>query len=649
MTAPAGTALAVDIRPRTTGEIMDDACRLALADAPLLLALSGLFAVPVACIGLLLLALPQPESWAIRLVLPALAAFFLPLTGLGSGACQEALQRRAEGEPVTLAGCLGRALRHGLDHIAAAAVAWGLFLPIGIGMALPSGSLVFVRWCCYLAGAIVLGAVPMVLGGTSVHAIIAGEDKHWFDAWWTSGAESRRQPGKVAAIVCSRLFLLLVTLVNLFLLTHALLWVGENLLGFDLALVGLVLGLDNGLFWMILVIVTWIALTPFFEACNYLLHADARARYEGLDLWYRVRRLFPVVARRAAVAVLLGLGVALLVPAVAAADGRLDSVRAARRELAAIIKEVQDTEPYRNGKAWTARLAALADQLDRDGSGRPGRYRWVTQALTGFEDKDKNGALEVLRGIDRRLAVIEDSLNQPPEEAGAGQTRSKADIKSLLPPAADDDLQPTPTTRPRATRREPREKVREEEPFQQPRPDRQGPGVVGPSSAAGFGPMMWLLIAAAIAGTLVAALLLYQRNRPVRKPASAVKTKTDALSLESLLSEADKLGGEGLWRQADELARGGRFLEAVRTLYLAVLAVLHRADLIRYSPTRTNGEYVRQLREKTEVQRPFRGLTGLFEIKWYGERHCEPGDYDTCRRLAEQVRQGMTAQPQVTS
>jgi len=643
MVAPAGTALAVEIRPRTTGEIMDDACRLALADAPLLLALSGLFTVPVACIGLLLLALPQPESWAARWIFPALAGFFLPLTGLGSGACQEALRRRAEGEPVALAGCLGRALRRGLDHAAAAAVAWGLLLPIGIGVALPGGSYVLIKWLAYLAGAAVLGIVPMVVGGASVHAIIASEQKHWFDAWWTSGAEARRQPGKVAAIVCTRLILLLIALVNLFLLTHALLWVAESMLGFDLALVGVVLGFDNAVFLLILVIVAWIALTPFFEACNYLLHTDARARYEGLDLWYRVRRLFPLVDRRAAVAVLLGFSAMLLAPAVATADSRLDAVRAARRELAAIMKEVQDTEPYRNGKAWTARLAALAAQLDRDGSERSGRYRWVTQALAGFERQDKNGALAVLRDIDHRLVAIEESLNQPPEETGAGQTRSKADIKSLLPPAAEEEPQARPTTRPRQTRREPREPVREEEPFQQPRQGRQGPGAIGPAPAAGFGPVMWLLLAAALAGTLVAALLFYARSRPVRTPPSAVKTRTDALSLESLLSEADKLGGEGLWRQADELARGGKCLEAVRTLYLAVLAVLHRADLIRYSPTRTNGEYVRQLREKTEVQRPFRGLTGLFEVKWYGERHCELADYDTCRRLAEQVREGMTA------
>src|SRR5437660_1165946 len=40
------TAPQVEVRPRTTGEILDDAWRLYLADAPVLLALSGLFLVP---------------------------------------------------------------------------------------------------------------------------------------------------------------------------------------------------------------------------------------------------------------------------------------------------------------------------------------------------------------------------------------------------------------------------------------------------------------------------------------------------------------------------------------------------------------------------------------------------------------------------
>src|SRR5438876_5905824 len=72
----------VEIRPRTTGEVLDDAIRLSLAEAPVLLALSGLFLVPAFVAVLLLLALPESgQAWRV-LGLSALAAFLILLTGI---------------------------------------------------------------------------------------------------------------------------------------------------------------------------------------------------------------------------------------------------------------------------------------------------------------------------------------------------------------------------------------------------------------------------------------------------------------------------------------------------------------------------------------------------------------------------------------
>src|SRR5437588_6739904 len=123
------TDATIDLRPRTAGEVLDDAWRLALADAPLLLALSGLFAVPAAGAVLLLLTLPMPDSLSGRYALPALTALLLPLTGLGSGACQELFRRRTSDMPVSLGACLGVALRRGLDHITGAALVGVFALP----------------------------------------------------------------------------------------------------------------------------------------------------------------------------------------------------------------------------------------------------------------------------------------------------------------------------------------------------------------------------------------------------------------------------------------------------------------------------------------------------------------------------------------
>src|SRR5690349_3477085 len=108
----------LDVRPRTTGEILDDAWRLALAHAPQLLLLHGLFAVPAFSLLLLALTLPAARGgegflWAF------LAACAVPLTGIGWGACQEWCHRRSQQQSVHVRECLSAALRKGIYHAAA--------------------------------------------------------------------------------------------------------------------------------------------------------------------------------------------------------------------------------------------------------------------------------------------------------------------------------------------------------------------------------------------------------------------------------------------------------------------------------------------------------------------------------------------------
>ncbi len=98
----------LNIRPRTTGEIFDDAWRLYLADVTGLLVISGLFYAPLAMLILLLVTERPPENLLMKLSLPILSALAVPWTGIGAGACQEAFQRRPGG---TLVSWLGAALR----------------------------------------------------------------------------------------------------------------------------------------------------------------------------------------------------------------------------------------------------------------------------------------------------------------------------------------------------------------------------------------------------------------------------------------------------------------------------------------------------------------------------------------------------------
>src|ERR1700758_1196372 len=87
----------IDVRPRTTGEIMDDAWRLYFADVPGLLLLSGIFYVPLAVLILLLVTGRPSQNIMMKLLLPLITALAVPWTGIGAGACQEAFRRRSEG------------------------------------------------------------------------------------------------------------------------------------------------------------------------------------------------------------------------------------------------------------------------------------------------------------------------------------------------------------------------------------------------------------------------------------------------------------------------------------------------------------------------------------------------------------------------
>ena len=414
----------MDIRPRTLGEILDDAWRFALADAPLLLLFNALFLIPIFIVMLLLLAQPV-ASGIVQGVLPAVAALLLPLMGLASGACQELFRRRAADEPIVVRHCLRGALRRGLQHAAARAVLLCLTLPgplLLICSFLPTLSPI-LRFLGFLGGSLLTFLLTLPLWGasTSLHAVVsAGANRSG-----TLLGELRRDiaaaPGKAAALVLSRLPLLLLLAVQLHLLGKVILWSLDNLAGFDTTMLDVQMAfLENPLYTTALFLLTWLLLTPFFEAGNFLLHTDIRTRQEGLDLQYRVQRAFDALANpsnrqvakdakdakekqeRRAISksnysfLFFFLGV-LGVLAVSSSSGRADeaqseTIRVVRQDIDTIRAEIQKTEPYPGGQRWLGRLRGLQAKLARADGGDARRYRWFDQALADFGDRKKEDA-----------------------------------------------------------------------------------------------------------------------------------------------------------------------------------------------------------------------------------------------------------------
>jgi hypothetical protein len=607
-------AQALEIRPRTAGEILDDAWRLYLADAPRLLLLHGLFHVPAFSLLLVLVA-TQPSWLIVRLLLALAAALSLPLTGLGSGAVQERLRRLAENRDATLLQCVGAALWRGFEHAAVR-------------------SLVLFGWVFVVPG-LVLWPVAATL------PTLAADGKGLWHNLGGVGQETWFDPGKALGVVYSRVPLLLMAFVNAHLLVQAGVWAAQNLGGFDLALLDFQLSLGNPVYDLALFLLVWLLLGPYFEASNYLLYLDTRTRREGLDLLYRVQRAFGAAEPKRAPVVLAAVAAWLVGASAlpAGAPARVEAVRAVRQEVENLHKQVEAADPYRDGEAVEGRLRELGDRLEGAPPPAEKRFPWYWKAVENFKDQPQREAVQRLGGLARGLAVLEETLGERPGTNNPAPP-SKEDVKKLL--RERDDAPP-------AEKKKPPEEIPDHiEVKHKGGPDGPGgggssggPGVSVPAAPAGLGTVCLYVFAGLFLAVLVAALVLFFANMPKRERRAGAETGKAAITEETVEQLHQQPVAE-LLRRADALAEQGRHLEGLRTAYLAVLSLLHRKQLLRYEPTRTNGEYVREVRlaahAPAALHEPFDRLTWSFEVKWYGERACDARDYGEARGLVGTIQ-----------
>jgi hypothetical protein len=624
-------------RPRTTVEILDDAWRLFFADPVLLLSVAGLFQLPALTFLLLLLCQPAAAAWWWRVLAPALAAALLLSMGLSAGACQEVFHSWAEGYPVRFGQCLQSSLRRGLYHIGSQALT--LVPPALLSLVcttLLTTSVVFAVPLVFLLAAGWFFGLAFGLGRQP--CFTAGQQRFWRGCR-ISLLASGRHFDRACVVLLVRWLMLLFAILNLHLFWNFALWTAENLAGIDVALLDVLCSLSNFVYLLILLALAWWLLTPFREAVDYLFFVDARTRYEGLDLWHRVEEQFPLRRQAKAGLILVGLGAGLLTAGAVCAEDALPAVRFARQQIAVIRKEVQASQPYPGGQRWEARLRGIADRLDQSGT-RRGGFRWFEDAVARFPDRNQSQAVSLLDDLDTRLGLVQDSLTRPRKQGNQAEP-DKDYIKSLVPPEKY-DKRPVKEERPKE---EPKKKPPVEDDKGAPGGmvggGPTGPGIVGSAGLGAVAQPLLVVLVGVVAAVLVGgiALALYQwwLSRSRAKPRAQGNLPARA---EDFLEDPDKQNFRELWQQADERARAGDYLGAVRTLYLAVLAMLHQARLIRYERTCTNGEYADQLRPRAPLHRPFLRLTGLFEVKWYGERACQPQDYRACRELAEELRIG---------
>lgn len=94
-----------------------------------------------------------------------------------------------------------------------------------------------------------------------------------------------------------------------------------------------------------------------------------------------------------------------------------------------------------------------------------------------------------------------------------------------------------------------------------------------------------------------------------------------------------------LERSRKEAGRGG-YKEAIRYLLLAVLLQLGEEGALDFRLSRTNGELLRQLRERELPAYPLAAeLVSLYEKLWYGRFICRREDYEHGLRLYARLQE----------
>lgn len=97
--------------------------------------------------------------------------------------------------------------------------------------------------------------------------------------------------------------------------------------------------------------------------------------------------------------------------------------------------------------------------------------------------------------------------------------------------------------------------------------------------------------------------------------------------------------GEDPWRAAERLAAAGRFEESAHALYRGVVESLARSDRLRIDPSRTSGDYARELRASGSSRlSQFRAFARRFDVVVYGRGACDAAAIGELSRFTEPFR-----------
>jgi Domain of unknown function (DUF4129) len=399
--------------------------------------------------------------------------------------------------------------------------------------------------------------------------------------------------------------------VNLQLAVMLALYLLRALLGFEVSFLQRLTAPDDAV-WVAVVAATAFALfEPLRAATAALLLVDGRVRQEGLDLLALVEQL-PRRARPGAAAAAGALLVALFAtPALAGPTllGRLEAL-----EAFCGIEGVSHAALRPLGERDQAALSRFVSRLER----------------TAHDDEDCERAEAALTA---GLAVMAATPARTPGEADpaalARATLAQAEFQ-VAPPRPEAEAAPPPEDgwwdelwrRLRAWLRS----------LEQKELPTELPAAPNPLAAADVVVALALAAVAAVLGVLLARAWSARRPAPVPTESAEVGQQTP---LAGDVAGALTRPPQGWAELADALAARGEFREAIRHLYLALLARLHRDGVITYDPAQSNWQYLRAFRGSGTDKLAFRELTRRFDFAWYGRQEADPSAWARFRHTAQ--------------
>ncbi len=158
-------------------------------------------------------------------------------------------------------------------------------------------------------------------------------------------------------------------------------------------------------------------------------------------------------------------------------------------------------------------------------------------------------------------------------------------------------------------------------------------GAVAPGATFG---MRWIVIA--VVTLIVIAILIVAVEAMRRSRRGKAEKKESSAPIGSKRDEDPLSRGATEWeRYAAQLADEGRYREAIRAWYHAVLVTCYAGGILHFRKGRTNWEYVAALPPSYAWRAEFIQLTRRFEQEWYGHDQSTPEALDECSERAERI------------